>query len=142
MRVGWWWCFDLHDSQKKSEFFSYAELFLTKGEWASGRTHQFIKTKANKPQACLEDGGSPQLRSSGTYSGLGWQRDGKKSHLAPASLVNGLCHHPPQVQGGKDRKDLSSCFQLQEMKLSRLPCLKIMYLSLNALERLSTLWIQ
>lgn len=34
VNVGWWWCFDLHDSQKKSEFFSYAEFFPTKGEWA------------------------------------------------------------------------------------------------------------
>lgn len=109
--VGWWWCSDSHDSQE-SEFLSYAELFLTKGEWARGRTHQFIRTKANEPQACLGDGGSPQRRSAGTDSGLGWQRHGKKSHLAPARPVNGLCHHPPQVQGGKDRKDLSSCFQL------------------------------
>lgn len=93
-------------TQKKSEFLSsYAEFFPTKGEWAVEGTY-FIKTKANKPQACLEDG-SPQLRSLGMYwvgMAEGWE---EKPPGPGKSRVSWLGHHPPQAQGVKNRKDLS-----------------------------------
>lgn len=66
---------------------------------------------------------------------------GRKAIRPRQVQVSWLGHHPPQAQGVKTRKDLSGCFQLPEMKLSRVLCLK-MYLSLNAVDRLSTLWIQ
>lgn len=75
MNVGWWWCFDLHDSMKKSEFFSYAEFFQPRR--GSGRTIGVHQNKSNKPQACLEDGGL-QLRSSGMHSGWDGRGMGRK----------------------------------------------------------------
>lgn len=80
--------------------------------------------------------------SSSVHTGVGWQRDAEKRQPAPASPGKLPLPPPtPSTRRKRDGNDLSSSFQLPQMKLSRALCLKL-YLPLNSADRLSTLWIQ
>lgn len=86
----------------------------------SGRTCQFPTIQATKPQAGLED----RLRPAANVLRHTW-RGGKGKGDVPICLCQGRLPLPPShppAERERDGKELSSSFQLPQMKLSRALC--------------------